>query len=106
VLSDLLGEGVRFTVTSDDALKIDADGLPDEKGTKEYRSFTSFWDAAREAGRSRIYGGIHYQFSNEDGLRTGEQVGRYVLANALLPAGRGAGDKADPAARASAGAKP
>jgi hypothetical protein len=87
VLTALLGEGVRFTVSGDDALKINAEGLPDEKGTKETRTYNNFWDAAREAGRSRIYGGIHYQFSNVDGLRTGERVGQYVLANALLPAG-------------------
>jgi hypothetical protein len=93
VLTAMLGDNVSFTVTSDDALKINADGLPDEKGAREHRTYARFWDAAREAGRSRIYGGIHYQFSNEDGLRTGERIGQYVLAHALLPAAGGAAAK-------------
>ena len=43
------------------------------------RSFTSFDAAAEEAGQSRIYGGIHFEFSNQDGLATGRTVGDYVL---------------------------
>lgn len=29
-------------------------------------SYGGFTEAARESGQSRIYGGIHFQFSNED----------------------------------------
>ena len=43
------------------------------------RSFTSFQQAADEAGRSRIYGGIHYAFSNQDGLAAGRALAQYVL---------------------------
>ena len=43
------------------------------------REFDSFWDAANEAGMSRIYGGIHFSFSNEDGLALGEDVADWVL---------------------------
>jgi membrane-associated phospholipid phosphatase len=43
------------------------------------RTFPSFSAAAAEAGRSRIYGGIHYEFSNQDGLATGRKVGNWVL---------------------------
>src|SRR5262249_17233773 len=45
------------------------------------RSFTSFWDAAQEAGESRIYGGIHFEFANQEGLATGQAVGDFVLAS-------------------------
>jgi len=38
------------------------------------RKFTSFTDAAREAGISRLYGGIHYRFSIEQGLLIGKEV--------------------------------
>jgi len=38
------------------------------------RCFSSFEAAAREAGQSRIYGGIHFQFSNQDGLALGRNV--------------------------------
>ena len=34
---------------------------------------------------SRIYGGIHFQFDNLEGKRTGGRVGDYVSANFLLP---------------------
>ena len=43
------------------------------------REFDSFWDAAYEAGMSRIYGGIHFTFSNEDGLALGEDVAEWAL---------------------------
>ncbi len=43
------------------------------------RSFTSFWAAANEAGASRVYGGIHFQSANEEGLTCGAQIGAWVL---------------------------
>jgi hypothetical protein len=78
VLTALLGShGITFTVSADDALVDPATGQP------ERRTFTSFWDAANEAGRSRIFGGIHYQFSSLDGLVTGGEIGDWVLANTM-----------------------
>ena len=47
--------------------------------THATREFDSFWDAAQEAGMSRIYGGIHFSFANEDGLELGEDVAEWVL---------------------------
>lgn len=55
-----------FTVTS-----LDLPGIQ--------RSFTTFEQAAAEAGMSRIYGGIHTQSANQAGLRLGRKVGTYVL---------------------------
>ena len=43
------------------------------------RSFDSFAEAAAEAGRSRIYGGIHYEFSNQDGQALGRAVAGLAL---------------------------
>jgi hypothetical protein len=43
------------------------------------RSFANFQAAADEAGRSRVYGGIHYQFSNQDGLAAGRALGQFVF---------------------------
>jgi hypothetical protein len=43
------------------------------------RSFASFTQAAAEAGESRIYGGIRYEFDNQDGLTAGTNVGNWVL---------------------------
>jgi RHS repeat-associated protein len=53
-------------------------GLPDTT-----RSYTNFAAAAAEAGQSRIYGGIHFQFANRDGLALGKQIGEYVVNNFL-----------------------
>lgn len=46
----------------------------------ESRSFDSFWHAANEAAVSRLYGGIHYTFSNDEGLYLGERVADNILA--------------------------
>jgi RHS repeat-associated protein len=54
------------------------------------RSFTSFTDAAAEAGQSRIYGGIHFQFSNRDGLTLGKSIGDYVADRFLIDETKGA----------------
>jgi hypothetical protein len=43
------------------------------------RTFASFEEAAAEAAVSRLYGGIHYWFDNDDGLVTGECIGRTIL---------------------------
>jgi len=49
------------------------------------RSFTRFSDAAEEAGQSRIYGGIHWQFDNQAGLASGTALGEHVFFNVLTP---------------------
>jgi hypothetical protein len=66
------GDAVPFTVGSD--------GLPCVR-----RSYAGFWAAALEAGRSRIYGGIHYEFDNREGLRTGAAIADYIAAHFFLP---------------------
>lgn len=48
------------------------------------RCFTSFTDAAQEAGRSRIFGGIHFEFSNQAGLKLGRAVAEQVISNIEL----------------------
>jgi hypothetical protein len=47
------------------------------------RCYDSPLAAAIEGGRSRIYQGIHFQFSNEDGRRTGRRVGFEVALTRL-----------------------
>src|ERR1051325_6494990 len=61
-----------FTTTSEDM-----PGTP--------RTFSSFSQAAQEAGMSRIYGGIHFLSANVNGLSSGGALGLYVAQN-LLPA--------------------
>lgn len=43
------------------------------------RSFSSFAEAAKEAAYSRMYGGIHYEFTCEESSKQGVNVGNYVL---------------------------
>ncbi len=47
------------------------------------RSFRSLREAAEEAGRSRIYGGIHWEYDNAAGLETGRALAQYVFDNYL-----------------------
>ncbi len=49
------------------------------------RQFASFKAAAEEAGKSRIYGGIHFEFDNRVGLTAGEQIGDWVMDNYFKP---------------------
>ena len=47
-----------------------------------------FQPQQRKAGRSRIYGGIHWEFDNADGLATGRALGEFVGRSFLLPQGQ------------------
>jgi hypothetical protein len=49
------------------------------------RSFNKFTDAAKEAGKSRIYAGIHWSFDMAQGLQQGRKVGQYITDHYFLP---------------------
>lgn len=51
------------------------------------RSFTSLSQAAQEAGKSRVYGGIHFEFANQDGLSTGQEIAQQAFNSLFLPVG-------------------
>ena len=55
--------------------------LPSENPAVPDRSFTSFSQAAQESADSRLYGGIHWRFDNEDGLTAGQSLGNFVARN-------------------------
>ena len=61
--------------------------LVTDSPTPEARTFASFSQAADQAGRSRVVGGIHFEFSNQAGLVAGRAVAEEVLASALLGPG-------------------
>jgi hypothetical protein len=75
ILTSVFGPDFLFTVGSDD--------MPGYS-----RSFDSFAQAAEEAGESRVMGGIHFEFDNTAGLRSGWDLGTFVSQNFLLPRGR------------------
>lgn len=68
VLTRLFGENFAFTDTTHER-----DGL-------KPRHFASFEEAAREAGISRLYGGIHFRAAIERGLEQGRCIGQHALA--------------------------
>jgi hypothetical protein len=67
VMTHFFGDSYSFT----DDLHGDLFGGP--------RSFNSFWEAADEAAVSRLYGGIHYEYSNTEGLYLGDRIGNNFL---------------------------
>ncbi|HEX6890646.1 MAG TPA: vanadium-dependent haloperoxidase [Chryseolinea sp.] len=67
-LSDVLGTSLSFV-----------DHSYDDLGYRP-RSFKSFDEAAKEAGMSRLYGGIHYRPSIESGLILGRDVANEVIS--------------------------
>jgi hypothetical protein len=69
VLTDLFGHKA-FT----DTLHTDHHLMPPQ----EPRTFGSFDEAAAEAAVSRLYGGIHYAFDNEEGRSSGRCVGQAI----------------------------
>ena len=48
------------------------------------RSYSSFSVAAAEAGRSRVFGGLHFEFSNQAAASSGRAIADEVLASSLL----------------------
>ena len=44
------------------------------------RQIVSFRAAAKEAAMSRLYGGIHFRFDNEEGTKAGKKLGEFIVA--------------------------
>jgi PAP2 superfamily len=75
VLTDLFGQRFAFVDSTERRF-----GLP-------ARAFPSFEAAAAEAAISRLYGGIHYRRSIEQGIAQGRKVGDLVVARVRTRAG-------------------
>jgi membrane-associated phospholipid phosphatase len=73
VLASFFGEKKHFTVDNDLLIGVT-------------RSFRSFSQALDEVKNARIFAGIHFRFSCDDGQDVGDKVGHWVLEHALLPA--------------------
>ena len=48
------------------------------------REIKSFHSAAKEAAMSRLYGGIHYRFDNEEGATAGKKLGEFIVQRLKL----------------------
>jgi hypothetical protein len=64
----------RFFEVAELSFSLTSESFPDQP-----RHFRNPWEAAREAGRSRVFGGIHFEFSNRAGLEAGRRVADYVF---------------------------
>jgi PAP2 superfamily len=69
ILTHLFGEHFSFTDYTEEEF-----GLP-------RRKFSSFVKASNEAALSRLYGGIHFRDAIENGIKEGEQIGKFVIAH-------------------------
>lgn len=67
VMTEFFGDKLSFTDTS--LL---------EFGIKN-REIKSFREAAKEAAMSRLYGGIHYRFDNDNGAVAGKKLGEFIV---------------------------
>ncbi|WP_128544710.1 vanadium-dependent haloperoxidase [Larkinella soli] len=81
VLTALAGGPVAYTDTVEEEF-----GIPK-------RSYRSFEQAAQEAAVSRLYGGIHFRDSIEQGAVQGRRIGRYVLDKMGLKSPEGLGSR-------------
>ena len=67
ILTHLFGDHFSFTDYTEREF-----GLPPRK-------FNSFYQASKEAAISRLYGGIHFRDAIENGVKEGEEIGKYVI---------------------------
>lgn len=83
VLAAIFGDHVHFASQADGHNGFTQRPLAESQVAR--RSFDSFTEAAEEAGRSRIYGGIHFEFDNQAGLLAGRAIGSRVTESLLGP---------------------
>jgi hypothetical protein len=90
----------RYFGSDEIPFSVGSQGLPDVE-----RSWSTLSEAANEAGQSRIYGGIHWQFDNRAGLFCGRRLADYVFDTVLRPIDGGASSTAGVPAKPGAGEK-
>jgi hypothetical protein len=54
-------------------------------GPEVTHHFDNVWAAADEQAKSRIYGGIHYQFDSDAGQLAGKRAAEFAFANFMTP---------------------
>ncbi len=69
---------IAFSATTEDP-----NASRDQNGNTLPRNFTSFTEAAKENGRSRVYLGVHYQWDADGGFESGTKVAEFAFNNIL-----------------------
>ena len=67
-LTDIYGDNFSFQDTTEEIYGLGV------------RSYTSFIAASEEAAISRLYGGIHYRRAIDEGVKQGEEVGKFIVS--------------------------
>lgn len=75
VLSDIYGNNVSFTDTSYEGVMADLGNGPENLGSRHYDSFEEMME---EISASRLYGGIHYRYSCEEGIKQGKKTAENI----------------------------
>jgi hypothetical protein len=77
VLSSIYGSSVPFTDTSYEGVMADIGNGPENLGSRHYDSFKEMME---EISDSRLYGGIHYRYSCEEGIKQGTKTAQNIDA--------------------------
>lgn len=84
VMRSMYGDNIAFTFMSDEWNGITRDNHGNVRPRRP-RSFQSLSQAEEEAGQSRIYLGVHWQFDKVEAQATGRRVANDVLQRGLVP---------------------
>ncbi|MEJ1242064.1 vanadium-dependent haloperoxidase [Chryseolinea sp. T2] len=77
VLAGIYGSNVPFTDTAYDGVTADIGNGPENLGSRHYESFDAMME---EISMSRLYGGIHYRYSCEEGKKQGKKTAQNIEA--------------------------
>jgi hypothetical protein len=75
VLSSIYGGQVAFTDETYEGITADLGNGPENLGSRHYDSFDEWM---QEISMSRLYGGIHYRYSCEEGVKQGKKIAENI----------------------------
>ena len=75
VLSSIYGAQVPFTDETYEGVTADLGNGPENLGSRHYDSFDEWM---QEISMSRLYGGIHYRYSCEEGVKQGKKIAENI----------------------------
>lgn len=75
VLSTIYGNQVAFTDAAYEGVKVDLGNGPENLGSRHYNSFDNMM---MEISMSRLYGGIHYRYSCDEGMKQGKKIAQNI----------------------------
>jgi hypothetical protein len=77
VFASIYGNNVPFTDTAYEGVMADVGNGPENLGSRHYASFEEMME---EVSISRLYGGIHYRYSCDEGVKQGRKTAQNIEA--------------------------